>query len=77
MEVIELRSKHFHLDATREKGTSLFCFIFPMALLILKSQTGPACVYFAVVASNRVRSGLEAAFQHGGTALPTARSFDL
>lgn len=77
MEVIELRSKHFDLNATREKSTSLFCFIFPMALLILKSQTGPACVHFTVVVSDRVRCGLEAAFQHGVTALPTARSFDL
>lgn len=49
MEVIEFRSKHFNLNFSREKNTSLFCFIFPVALLILKSQRDPACLYFTVV----------------------------
>lgn len=52
MGVIEFGSKHLHLNFSREKNTSLFCFIFPVALLILKSQMDPARLYLAVVTSD-------------------------
>lgn len=45
MEVIELRSKHFNLNELTLQGKNvlvLFCFLFPMALLIPKSQMDPA-----------------------------------
>lgn len=54
MEVIELRSKHFNLNEFTFQGEKnisfvLFCFVFPTALLIFKSQMDSAWLYFAVV----------------------------
>lgn len=82
MEVLELRSRHCNLNEFTSRGEKcmsfvLFCFAFPMALLILQSQMDVGWLYFVVVTFDRMGSYVGAELQYGMKAFRNANASTL